>query len=70
MSAIFITKSLQTMVKGPSRRRLWMYTEKKIVDVQREEDCGCTTRRRLWMYTEKKIILLLLYLAYQQKVGI
>ena len=45
MSAIFITKSLQTMVKGPSRRRLWMYNE-------------------------KKIILLLLYLAYQQKIGI
>ena len=46
MSAIFITKTLQTMVKGPSRkncgctprRRLWMYNEKKIVDVQREED--------------------------------
>jgi hypothetical protein len=50
MSAIFITKSLQTMVKGPSRRRLWMYTEKKIVDVQREEDYGCTPRRRLYYY--------------------
>jgi len=46
MSAIFITKSLQTMDKGPSRRRLWMYTEKKII---------------LWS---------LLYLAYQQKIGI
>lgn len=30
MSAIFIMKSLQTVVKGPLRRRFRMYNEKKI----------------------------------------
>ena len=46
MSAIFIMKSLQTVVKGPLRRRFRMYNEKKIK------------------------LLLLLYLANQQKIDI